>query len=29
MVFVGGSALVALIAAVWMVERMFNLQLAL
>jgi len=29
MVLVGGSALIALIAAIWMIERVFDLQLAL
>jgi HupE/UreJ protein len=29
MVFIGGSALIALIAALWMVERVFDLQLGL
>ncbi len=29
MVLVGGSALIALVAAVWMVERVFDLELGL
>ena len=29
MVFVGGSAAIALIAALWMIERVFNLELGL